>query len=60
MAENQPLVKPSEDLTTGLTTDRWFDYGLRGRRVTWIGDRPFLARARRAAGNMSNLICSVP
>lgn len=42
MADPQPLVKPSDDLTTGLTTDRWFDHGLRGRRVTWIAwDSPF-------------------
>lgn len=48
MAEPQPLVKPSDDLTTGLTTDRWFDYGLRGRRVTWIAwDSPFRATRLR-------------
>ena len=48
MAENQPLVKPSDDLTTGLPTDRWFDYGLRGRRVTWIRwDSPFRDTALR-------------
>lgn len=42
MTEGAPLARPSDELTTGLRSDRWSDHGLAGRQVTWIEwDSPF-------------------